>query len=218
MARKAGPACSDWWGAAKPGCAGARRAGRGLGPCGRRKAAPAWGRQSQDGGGHARPVGRVCAAGGGGSAARPTDAAAALARSRPLFAVAPSASPRHGFARGLWRCGAQQRPGLPDQAVDPRERPGHRRAYLLEPGEGGRAPGRPGQAPASAARCGDGGPEGKRASEASPPERGGRRACLPWALLPVGRAPRVASGSGVPVASLPRRVRGCGRPLLGNPG
>lgn len=141
MPRKARFARSDWPGAATPACACAERSGRGVGSCVRRKAAPAWGRQSQDGGGHTRPVGRVCAAGGDGSAARPTDAAAALARPRPLFAVATSASPRHGFSRWPRRCGAQQRPGLPDQAVDPRERPGHRRAHLLEPGESGRAPG-----------------------------------------------------------------------------
>ncbi|XP_013843448.2 heat shock factor protein 1 isoform X5 [Sus scrofa] len=43
---------------------------------------------------------------------------------------------RYGSARGPGRGGAQQRPGLPDQALDSRERPGHGRAYLLEPGKG----------------------------------------------------------------------------------
>uniref|UniRef100_A0A8D2CLL6 HSF-type DNA-binding domain-containing protein n=1 Tax=Sciurus vulgaris TaxID=55149 RepID=A0A8D2CLL6_SCIVU len=38
-----------------------------------------------------------------------------------------------GSVHGPWCGGAQQRPGLPDQALDPRERPGHRRTHLLEP-------------------------------------------------------------------------------------
>lgn len=83
-ARRAQP---DWWGG---GAASMRRraaAGAGPGdlggagvraPWGRGRAAPAGARPSQDGGGHARPRCRVCAAGGGG-AARAADAAAALA-------------------------------------------------------------------------------------------------------------------------------------------
>ena len=152
---------------------GPGRGGAGVrAPWGRGRAAPAGARPSQDGGGHARAWGRVCAASGGG-AARAGGAAAALAR--------PSAPPRdrhlrfsrlarYGSARGPGRGGAQQRPGLPDQAVDPRERPGHGRAYLLEPGEGLGAPARGFWGRAAGRR--------ERASEAAP-----RRSCraLPWA-------------------------------------
>lgn len=65
---------------------------------------------------------------------------------------------RYGSARGPGRGGAQQRPGLPDQALDSRERPGHGRAYLLEPGEGPRAPARGGEAAARGPRTGRPGP------------------------------------------------------------
>lgn len=161
-ARPAYPARSDWWAGAEPAGAGAGPgAGRGRAsvraPGGRGRAAPAGPRPSQDGGGHARPWGRVCAAGGGG-AAWAAGAAAVLARpSAPRHGRYLRLSPpcRYGSARGPRRGGAQQRPGLPDQAVDPRERPGHRRAYLLEPGEGsGR--GRPGSCGASLGGAGPG--------------------------------------------------------------
>lgn len=118
-------------------------------------------RPSQDGGGHARP-GAVCAQ--RAAAARPGSRRGGCA-GRPsaslcgCYLLLSRLAPTPDLPVGPGAAG-QQRPGLPDQAVDSRERPGHGRAHLLEPGEG---LGAPASGPVGADSRGFG-----RASEASP--------------------------------------------------